>query len=131
MILVSQAPVPLPAARHDSVASTRHALANGFALITLPVALMHVEAATPALAAGAPRPAPSTAIWPRPSPSGPGSRAVDTAVAGRISHLLRRPEALLDVFDFDRAHTNSSAHAAGTVVSDGPFQPPAAVQQVG
>jgi hypothetical protein len=54
MILVSQAPNPLPDDGDDIIASTRHALANGFELVNLPTALMHVHEVAPALADVAP-----------------------------------------------------------------------------
>ena len=63
MILVSQAPCPLPDDGDDIIASTRHALAHGFTRISLPPALMTIDEVHQSLADTTPRHASEPAIW--------------------------------------------------------------------
>ena len=102
MILVSQAPNPLPDDGDDIIASTRHALANGFELLNLPTALMHVHEVDPALTGVPVQTARQTAVWIGTIPDEQVYRAVHGALLRRNIHLLNDPEAHLDVFEFDR-----------------------------
>lgn len=131
MIVVSQAPVPLPADGDDIVASTRHALASGFELLSLPPALERVDEVAEALADAPSRAAAETAIWIGQIPEAPIYRAVHTELHRRNIHLLNDPEAHLDIFEFDRAYPRISDLTATSVVVDDPADIPAAVQQVG
>ena len=131
MILVSQAPVPLPDDGDDIVASTRHALANGFKLISLPPALMHLDEVAPALAEVPVHAAPEPAIWIGTIPDEQVYRAVHTELTRRNIHLINDPEAHLDVFEFDRAYPRISDLTAQSVVIDDPAHLAEAVRQVG
>lgn len=131
MIIVSQAPNPLPDDGDDIIASTRHALANGFELVNLPTALMHVHEVAPALADVAPYSTPQPAIWIGTIPEEPIYRAVFAELGQRNIQLLNDPEAHLDVFEFDRAYPRIADLTAPSVVIDDPSQLTAAIQRVG
>jgi len=131
MILVSQAPNPLPDDGDDIIASTRHALANGFEILNLPTSLMHVHEVAPALAEVAPHATTRPAIWIGTIPEEPIYRAVHDELRRRNIELLNDPEAHLDVFEFDRAYPRISDLTAPSVVIDDPSQLAAAIAQVG
>lgn len=131
MIIVSQAPNPLPDDGDDIIASTRRALANGFELLSLPTALMHVHEVAPALADVAPRSTKQPAIWIGTIPEEPLYRAVFDELGQRNIQLLNDPEAHLDVFEFDRAYPRIADLTAPSVVIDDPSQLAEALARVG
>lgn len=131
MIVVSQAPTPLPDDGDDIIASTRHALANGFTVFHLPPSLLRLDDLTEPLAAIPPQSTPQPAIWIGTIPDESIYRAVYTELLARNIQLLNSPDEHLDVFEFDRAYPKISDLTAPSVVIDDPDQLTAAVQQVG
>ncbi len=131
MIVLSQAPLPLSLAGDDIAASTRAAVAAGFEMVSLPVALMHVEEVAPALAELAAREPGTPAIWVGTIPDEAVYRAVDAELRARGVALVNDPEAHLDVFEFDRAYARLADLTARTVVVTRVEEVAAAVAEVG
>ncbi len=131
MIVVSQAALPLANESDDIAASTRAALAEGFELLSLPVALMATEEVTPALAGLAARAQRTPAVWVGTIPEEAVYRAVYTQLRAKNVWLVNDPEAHLDVFEFDRAYPRLADLTARTVVVTAVEQVAAAVAEVG
>ena len=131
MILVSQAPSPLPDDGDDIIASTRHALAHGFTLISLPPALMALDEVHASLAEVPIHPTLEPAIWIGTIPDESIYRAVHDQLRERNIQLLNTPDEHLDVFEFDRAYPRIADLTAPSVVIEDPDQLAEAVQQVG
>lgn len=131
MIVVSQAALPLVNEGDDIAASTRAAVAAGFELVSLPVALMSAGEVTPALAELTMRASRTPAVWVGTIPDESVYRAVYDQLRARNVWLINDPEAHLDVFEFDRAYPRLADLTARTVVVTTVDQVAGAVAVVG
>ena len=102
MLLLSEAPEPLPADGDDVVGSTRAAAAAGWEVVPLPAGFGEAEVRR--LAAALPEQAPGTpAVWVGSIPSDALYAAVAAAVASRGARLINDLEEHRRIFELDRA----------------------------
>lgn len=130
MLLLTQAPDPLPEDGDDIVASTRAAREAGFSCVHLPVEADHRGDLLGAIAAGVPR-GPDVAVWVGTIPEEATYRAVHAALAERGVRMVNDPEAHLQVLEFDRAYPRLIGLTPRSVVVTRPEQAEEAAAAVG
>ncbi|MCB9567290.1 MAG: ATP-grasp domain-containing protein [Myxococcales bacterium] len=130
MILLSQAPEPLPDDGDDIVASTRAAAAAGWEVIPIPVDLDRRDPAE-ALASIPARAGATPAIWVGTIPSFATYEATYRALADRGIRLINDPEAHRTIFELDRAYPHLVGLTPRSVVVRSPDEVDGALAALG
>lgn len=130
MLLLTQAPEPLPDDGDDIVASTRAAREAGFRCVHLPVEVDHRGDLVGAIREGVPRGA-DVAVWVGTIPEEATYRAVHAALAERGVRMVNDPEEHLRVMEFDRGYPRIADMTPRSVVVTRPEQAEEAAAAVG
>lgn len=131
MLLLTQAPDPLPDDGDDIVASTRAALAAGFTALQLPPEPDHSGDLLTPIRQLAPRSLREPAVWIGTIPEAATYRAVYAALHERGIDLVNDPEQHLQVLEFDRAYPRLADLTPRSVVVTDLGQVDAAAELVG
>lgn len=131
MLLLTQAPDPLPEDGDDIVASTRAALAAGFRRVTLPPEADHRGDLLAPVRALAVRARPELAVWVGTIPEEATYRALHGGLRERGVRMVNDPEQHLAAMEFDRAYPRLGDLTPRTVVVTRPEQAAEAARAVG
>jgi hypothetical protein len=131
VLLLTQAPDPLPADGDDIVASTRAALAAGFRRVTLPSEADHRGDLLAPVRALETRTRPELAVWVGTIPEEATYRSLHAALAERKICMVNDPEQHLAAMEFDRAYPLLADLTPRTVVVTHPEQAAEAAAAVG
>jgi hypothetical protein len=131
MLLLTQAPDPLPEDGDDIVASTRAALAAGFTRVTLPPEADHSGDLLAPVRALAARNRRELAVWVGTIPEVSTYRSLHAALAERGISMVNDPEQHLTALEFDRAYPLLADLTPLTTVVTDPAQAAEAAEIVG
>lgn len=131
MIVLTQAPAPLPDDGDDLVASTRAAAEAGFTLVHLPPEVDHSGDWLAAITRLSPRARPEVAVWVGTIPEELTYRAVYDELAARGVRLINDPDEHLLALEFDRAYARLVGLTPRSVVVTDPSEADSAAAAVG